>query len=228
MYGLEKELSLKQEKLDFVKGQFQHPDYPSCILLPPERPSSTVPETLHGKIMVHLATRFSSNTRKVTKTMVKKYYIPSQVTQWYKVRRLEGGDDMVADSMSIYAEDRRDATFVRYDLLVDKRARNHRAAPDLTPEHFYGQLKDILVVKFPAAQALGVATESVFILAAIEKCAVCHVNDLEMPVYEKMGALEVVDIGTVQCLVGRIQENRRWTIIDRSGTISRSFYIPGE
>ncbi|KAK1215889.1 hypothetical protein PQX77_021487, partial [Marasmius sp. AFHP31] len=46
-----------------------------------------------------------------------------------------------------------------YDLLVDKKAHNHRAAPDLAPEHFYGQLKDILIVKFPAVQDLGVETE---------------------------------------------------------------------
>ncbi|KAK1215072.1 hypothetical protein PQX77_022335, partial [Marasmius sp. AFHP31] len=61
--------------------------------------------------MVHPTARFSTDTQKVTKAMVKKYYIPSQVTRWYKVRRLEGGDDMVAACMTIYAEDHQDATF---------------------------------------------------------------------------------------------------------------------
>jgi len=112
--------------------------------------------------------------------------------------------------------------------LVDKNARKPRAAPDFAPERCYGQLKDILVVGFPASHVLGVKEETTFILAAIEKCDVYAVNRLEMPVYEKMSAVEVVDITTVQCLVGRIQEGRRWTIIDRSGAISRSFYIPGE
>ncbi|KAK1235307.1 hypothetical protein PQX77_001465 [Marasmius sp. AFHP31] len=228
VHGLERELSLRQDKSDFIKGQFHHPNYPSCILLPPHKPSSTVSNALHSKIMVHLATRLTSDTHKVTKAMVKKAYQPSNVTRWYKVRRLEGGDDMVASSLVAYAEDRRDATFVRYDLLVDINARNHQAAPEYAPQHFYGQLQEILVVVFPASQALDVPEETTLILAAIERCAVYDANELGMPVYEKMGVTEVVDIGTVQCLVGRIQEGRRWTIIDRSGTISRSYYVPGE
>ena len=112
--------------------------------------------------------------------------------------------------------------------MVDKNARKHRAAPDFAPEQFYGQLKDILVIEFPTSRALGVEEETTFILAAVEKCDVYAVNKLGMPVYEKMAAVEVIDITTVQCLVGRIQEGRRWTIIDRSGAITRSFYIPGE
>ncbi|KAK1221658.1 hypothetical protein PQX77_015527 [Marasmius sp. AFHP31] len=221
VHGLERELLLRQDKSDFIKGQFHHPNYPSCILLPPHKPSSTVSNALHSKIMVHLAMRLTSNTHKVTKAMVKKACQPSNVTRWYKVCRLEGSDDMVASSLVAYAEDRQDATFVRYDLLVDINARNHRAALQYAPQHFYGQLQEILVVVFPASQALNMPDETTLILATIERCAVYNANKLGMPVYEKMVVTEVVDIGTVQCLVGRIQERRQWTI-------SRSYYVPGE
>ena len=95
-----------------------HVTDPSCVLLPPQQPSSTVSDSLHNKIMVHLATRLSTNTRKVTKAMVKKSYQPSQVSRWYKVRRLEGGDDMVAATLAVYSEDRRDATYIRVCPLL--------------------------------------------------------------------------------------------------------------
>ena len=35
--------------------------------------------------------------------------------------------------------------------------------------------------------------------------------------YQELGGLEVVDIGLVQCVVGRIFDRGRWVIIDRSG-----------
>lgn len=48
-----------------------------------------------------------------------------------------------------------------------------------------------------------------------------------------MGASEVVDISTLQCLVGRILSasdvhSSSWAILDRSGSIVRLFYVDGE
>ena len=37
--------------------------------------------------------------------------------QWARVRRLEGGDDMHASSLTCHSEDRRDATYVRVSRL---------------------------------------------------------------------------------------------------------------
>ncbi|KAJ8094166.1 hypothetical protein PM082_023375 [Marasmius tenuissimus] len=204
-YGLEKELSLKEVKSGVVKGQFQHSEYPSCVLLPPHKLSSTIPNDIHNKIMVHLATHLSSDTRNVTKTMIWRSYDKSAVTRWYKAHQLEGGDDMIASSLATYSEDCRDATFIWYDMLVDRNTRNRCAAPDLISERFYGQLKEILVVVLSASQEPGIYAETTFILAAIENCVVYGVNELDMPVYEKMGATEVVDITTIQCLVGHIR-----------------------
>lgn len=42
-------------------------------------------------------------------------------------------------------------------------------------------------------------------------------------------SLEVVDITSVQCLVGRIKYQKdNWAIIDRSGKLARAMYREGE
>jgi hypothetical protein len=37
-----------------------------------------------------------------------------------------------------------------------------------------------------------------------------------------MGRLDVVDVTCLQCLVGRVKDNNRWAIIDRSGHLVRA------
>ena len=86
---------------------FCGPD-PTCILLPPSQPSATIPHMWHEKIKVCLATRFDTNI-----TEIGKYYQPERTTQWGKVRRLEGGDDMKASSLVKVQEDTRDATWIK-------------------------------------------------------------------------------------------------------------------
>ncbi|KAF8912419.1 hypothetical protein CPB85DRAFT_1220282, partial [Mucidula mucida] len=50
---------------------------------------------------------------------------------------------------------------------------------------------------------------------------------LDMPYYKKKGTYEIVNMTMVQCLVGRVQvKNTLWAIIDRSGVLGGSFYVP--
>jgi len=44
--------------------------------------------------------------------------------------------------------------------------------------------------------------------------------------YKEEGRLEVVDMTSVQCLVGRVKVGNKWAIIDRSTTLSQPFYDP--
>ena len=39
--------------------------------------------------------------------------------------------------------------------------------------------------------------------------------------YETMGKTEIVDLNTVQCVVGRIRDRKGWAIVDRSGGLAR-------
>ncbi|KAJ7607635.1 hypothetical protein DFH06DRAFT_928953, partial [Mycena polygramma] len=145
---------------------------------------------------------------------------------WAKVERLEGGDRMLASSMVTSLEDRRDATFVRYVLLVDANARNKRLAPHFEPVTFYGQLRHIFVVNIQPAAELGLEDAETVILAAISECKTIGHNDLDMHYYRDEGALQIVDITTVQCLVGRVKtlSKKHWALIDRSGSLARPYY----
>ncbi|KAK7444782.1 hypothetical protein VKT23_015099 [Stygiomarasmius scandens] len=150
------------------------------------------------------------------------------VEQWAKIRRFGGGDDMKASTMdSVNIEDRRDATWIRYDMLVDINSNSRTADEELEREEFYGQLQNIFVVHFPCSPRIGVNSETTFFLAGIQKCADIEFrNGMRMPYYKKMGGYEVVDVGCVQCLIGRIQATPTHTaIIDRHGALQRSFYV---
>lgn len=47
-----------------------------------------------------------------------------------------------------------------------------------------------------------------------------------MPYYTDLGRLDYVDIGSVMCLVGRVPDGRAWALIDRTGNLAQSLYIP--
>ena len=92
------------------------------------------------------------------------------------------------------------------------------------PETFYGQLQHIFVVEMPAAHQLGITEPEILILGAILTCDIKEKNDLDMHYYRTHGRTEVVDITTVQCLVGRVKDRGSWTIIDRSGNLAQATF----
>jgi hypothetical protein len=126
MYNLDEELSLRPKKAEVLRGSFAHPSCmssrstqtpfltdikfldPRYILLPPQRPSSTIPQPVENKIAIHFATRFSQNMN-----TVRRYLKKENITQWARVQRLAGGDLMYASELFTQTEDRRDATYVR-------------------------------------------------------------------------------------------------------------------
>jgi hypothetical protein len=109
-------------------------------------------------------------------------------------------------------------------LLVDENARLANTEPHFVPETFYGQLQHIFVIEMPAARQLGVSNPEILILGAILTCNIEEHNDLDMHYYKTHGRTEVVDITTVQCLVGRIRDRGSWAIIDRSGNLARATF----
>ncbi|KAJ7637883.1 hypothetical protein DFH06DRAFT_1002012 [Mycena polygramma] len=198
---------------------------PTCILLPPHRISQPLPSTLATRIITSLATRFDTHV-----SVVKKYFDPTKVDQWAKVERLDGGDRMLASSLLTSLEDRRDATYIRYALLVDQNARSRRLAPRFQLTNFYGQLQNIFVVKLPPVEEFNLAEETTLILAAVTRCTIIGHNDLDMHYYREEGPLQVIDINSVQCLVGRIKtlNKKIWAIIDRSGSLARPYWDPDD
>ncbi|KAI0820673.1 hypothetical protein BC628DRAFT_830689 [Trametes gibbosa] len=114
-----------------------------------------------------------------------------------------------------------------YELLVDKNARYRNRPVILEKKTFYGQLRQILVVHLhPVPSATPPQnTPSTIVLGAIRCCLIKNDHrTLDIHYYKHLGALELVDITTVQCLVGRVQDRGCFAIIDRSGSLSRAIY----
>ena len=123
---------------------------------------------------------------------------------------------------------------MQYEMYVDLHKRHARRKPAYKLETFYGQLSHIFLLKFQdpvARQALKLSAseleEDVIILAAIRTCTLLPndptLNGLDIHFYSGLGAMHLIDINSVQCLVGRVKDcGRGWALIDRSGPLARA------
>jgi hypothetical protein len=195
-------------------------------------------------IAAALATRFDRDIRTVRINLSS-----ADIEEWGKVRRVDSdaGDTMHASTLVPAHDGTRDATFVRvratslfvhyptewyymqYEMLLDRFARQARRQPEYELRTFYGQLQHIYVVQFKEPRlALGLDEPTTVFLAAIRTCILdnpdTQLQGLDVQFYSKEGGLDVVDITSLQCLVGRIRDRAQWAIIDRSGSLARASY----
>lgn len=107
--------------------------------------------------------------------------------------------------------------FIQYIQLVDRYARQKKKDPEFEPQNFFGQLQRILVLDLPSTLQLNLATPTTIILALIKNVKATLTNNIYY--YKGPGVDEVVDLTTVQCVVGRIWDRDEWAIIDRSDNV---------
>lgn len=84
------------------------PTDPTCVLISPHKSSTFTEGTIFEKVLIHFATRF-----KKTVAQLRPHIKIEYTSQWARVRRLEGGDDMYASSLKNPGDDYRDATYIR-------------------------------------------------------------------------------------------------------------------
>ncbi|KAI0061239.1 hypothetical protein BV25DRAFT_1870912 [Artomyces pyxidatus] len=217
LYNLLTELSLKPPPHD-SSFEAAIPGYPKCVLVKP-RVVGAVSSGIRNAIAAAIATRYDVNMR------VARQQIPAQLEQWGKVRRLEGGDMMHA--RALVAESGRDASYVRYTVLVDRNARSRHQEVDLVAEDFFGQLQHIFVIPIVASPELSLDAPEVIAFAAIRQAktkAQTAAGIPSIPFYSESGPLDVVDLQAVQCVVGRIFDRNEWAILDRSGALARAIF----
>jgi len=84
---------------------------------------------------------------------------------------------------------------------------------------YFGELQQIFSIKVPQSSQLHLDEPETLFLAAVKECDVCFSEDgfWEFSTARK---LVVVDLGTIQCVVGRIYDQGKWIIIDRSGDLA--------
>ncbi|KAF8904553.1 hypothetical protein CPB85DRAFT_1376903 [Mucidula mucida] len=190
-----------------------------------------------NSVCAALATRFSTATKKVKVQTIRPHLQLVHIRQWGRVRRIDSdaGDTIRAVLTSTTTDDSRDATFVRYEVYVDRNARDINAAEVLDGTTLYGQLERLITIQLPdaafagGARALAKPSDRVIIFAAIRQCVVGPetIHGLDFHFYEKLGGLDIVDITSVQALVGRVKEmapKKGYALIDRSGSLARAVY----
>jgi len=106
------------------------------------------------------------------------------------------------------------SSFLQYALYVDWHTHCRRKAPKFQEKDFFGQLHRILVLELLQAPPLALAEWTTVILALVHEVkATCRDS---IYYYTEFGPEEVVDLKTIRCVVGRIQDRGEWAIIDRS------------
>ncbi|KAI9434899.1 hypothetical protein H4582DRAFT_1818363 [Lactarius indigo] len=236
MYGLADELALQPQRSNLPQGAYRSPYYPTCVLLCPRvvvqrgTESTSLLTGLSNLIAAALSTRFGLHV-----SVIRKYLQQANIEEWGKVRRVdsEAGDTIHSSGLMKPTADRQDATFVRYVMLVDRFARQRRRKPVFEPQTFYSRLEHLYLIHFTCSDAQ-VDPQKPIILAAIRNCKTkdpgpTDLESLDIHLYNTTGSLDLVDVTSVQALVGRVEytvDGGGWAIIDRSGGLACAEWEP--
>ena len=109
---------------------------------------------------------------------------------------------------------------LQYTQFVDRNAHHLKKAPDFEEQNFFGQLSHILVLELPTAQKLHLTEPTTVIVAVIREVKAKLMDGIYY--YKEFGADEVVDLETVQCVVGRIKDRGKWALIDWSNSVANN------
>jgi hypothetical protein len=92
--------------------------------------------------------------------------------------------------------------------------------PEFEEQNFFGQLGRIIVLNLPSTQKFHLAKPTTIIVAVIRAVKAKLTDGIYY--YKEFGVDEVVDLETIQCVVGRIQDRGRWALIDRSDSMANN------
>ncbi|KAF9256629.1 hypothetical protein L218DRAFT_975347 [Marasmius fiardii PR-910] len=209
MYDVLAELSLRGRRMSVQQD-------PTCILLPPQSPTRPEMSDLTSLIGA-LVTRFRIGIPQLDVSTAKNCLRQAEIRECGKVKRIdsEEGDTMRAVGVRKLREDSRDASFVRYEMFVDKNANNRHAREDFELQTFYGQLQRIYVIRFTEPQPqLKVDCPTTYIMCRIHSCRLqdSQIPGLDIHLFDGMGN----KVGRVPC------GGNKWAIIDRSGGLAQA------
>lgn len=107
-------------------------------------------------------------------------------------------------------------------MLKDRHFHRRNRAPagvDVEAD-YYGQLQSLFVVEIPPCAALRITTPETLALTAVlpirptgqngAEQVVCHANTFD--------PLEVIDIQSLQCLVGGVVDPNKWIFVEQLGS----------
>ena len=106
---------------------------------------------------------------------------------------------------------------LQYQLAVDKFAHLPCRAPEFELQDFFRQILRFVIVNIPHSPIHNIKAIS-FIYALIHQVKISELatNSCGINYYEDLGPTEFIDLNQVKCVVGRIKDRSKWSIIDRS------------
>ena len=91
---------------------------------------------------------------------------------------------------------------------------------------FYGRLESIIDVELPCTPRLNISAGTRYLLALVTPCSTGGKDATrELTTYTETTAQVVIDLRTVECVVGRVRRGNEWGIIDRSGDFARTVFV---
>ena len=95
------------------------------------------------------------------------------------------------------------------------------------PTEYFRQLHKILAIEIPPRAVSSINQPMNVVLAIISPRETKNETPLNIPYYTEPSKVtpRVVDINTVMCIVGRINDRGRWAIVDHSGDMARAEFI---
>jgi hypothetical protein len=96
---------------------------------------------------------------------------------------------------------------------------------------FFGQLLYIVVIPIPESIALETKKPETICLMIIRQVKAVLPNAqgiLPIPFYSQTGALDPVDIKSIQCVVGRVEDRGKCGLVDRSGPLAHAVFTEAD
>jgi hypothetical protein len=115
----------------------------------------------------------------------------------------------------------------QYEAYVDRKERSRNAPEELVLETFFGQLQEVISFTVPRFVSLGLREELYVVFVVVQTCELIKSDDLGIGLryyVHQPTAPTVLDLTTVECVIGRLPLSRGYAIIDRTGSIKRSWY----
>jgi hypothetical protein len=197
--------------------------YEDLTLRSPRRVVSLTQSEEMRAVRKRIAVHFSAQWRMTPRAALK--YIPTTGTTFSRLQIRDG--DTIHTSCNRQSDtERRDATFMQYELLVDQWCLNARRSPLFGGQTFFGRLKRIVVVEIASPDDSDDNNNNnnphPYVLLEVEPCDASLVRGYYE--YSRHKAIEIIDGNGARTVVGRIYIDGKWVFVQRKGGIEHAEY----
>lgn len=183
---------------------------------------------VRSRIAIHFSAQWDMTPRAAIK------FIPTTGTTFTRLQ-IRNGDTIHTSCNRQGKTARRDATYMQYELLVDKWRHAARRTPSFGGETFFGRLKRIIVVDIASpdehrndndsdsdSDDNGDDNTRPYVLLEVEPCDASLVRGYYE--YSQHKATEIIDGNGARMVVGRIHIDGKWVFVRREGGIKHAEY----